>query len=389
MIRPQKRASKEVLPVNNILAILVVLFTITSVISSYNAYQNSKNTLQEMTGEVVTDGAQARLCVNKQPSIVQNCSAYATVGTGYYCDVDSIDPDNDTIVFNDNTSLFDIDTETGEIIFTPAAGDVGTHNILVTALDGKGCSNSNAFFIFTITISEVPGIIPPSGGGGGGSGGGGSDGEPAACTPLWDCTPWSSCRIDDTRTRTCYTLNNCPENKPPELEECIYILPPLPRKFKYSQFDFCDFDNEEECLRNVGIREDWFMTYKGTVYVLNFDSITDTGMEISIDDLRYISLGMKRIKPIDIDLDGADDFDLIYHSVSGVRGDVTGKLIRQVESVREKPVYIEVLPWWITALLVFVYNNACIIAFMVIILASIMIYTELMDRVEGKKQEKK
>ncbi|MBU2561313.1 MAG: hypothetical protein KKD17_03370 [Nanoarchaeota archaeon] len=377
--RERKTGRNQTLPTNNLFALIVLLFILSSVFSSYLTYNRSRQIVQELTGEVVTTEGKARLCVNKQPSINQSCNTTATVGVGYYCDVDATDPDNDTITFYDNTALFSIDPNTGEIIFTPAAGDAGTHSITITATDGKGCSNSNATISFTITIPAVPGV--PGGGGGGG-------GVTRECTPQWECTPWSTCRQDGTKTRTCYTLNNCPKDIPLEKESCIYVLPPAPREPKFKQFEFCDFDIEDSCTRNVGMNEDWLLTYRGKAGVMNFLRIDWEGIDVSIDDELLFSVGMKRIKPVDLDGDGVDDVEFIYHSTSAGRADVTGKRLSQLEVVRERPVYIQMLPWWLTATLIFVYNNACAILLIVIILAAVLIYAGIMRKMEEDKKKK-
>lgn len=46
------------------------------------------------------------------------------------------DPDNGLLTFSDNTSLFDIQPDSGIIIFTPQVGDTGISEIVVSATDG-------------------------------------------------------------------------------------------------------------------------------------------------------------------------------------------------------------------------------------------------------------
>lgn len=72
----------------------------------------------------------------------------------YYVHAD--DPDlltyeGDELTFTDNTTLFDIDSETGIINFTPQASDVGSHDINITVTDLAGLQDSR---ILTITIIE-------------------------------------------------------------------------------------------------------------------------------------------------------------------------------------------------------------------------------------------
>jgi uncharacterized protein YpmB len=371
-------SQKREIPANNLFAIIVLLFIASSALSSYLAYSNSRQIYQELTGKAL---AEARVCVNKPPTTYQNCSTTATIGVGYYCNVDGNDTDNDTLTFYDNTALFNIDATTGEIIFTPTAADAGAHSIIITASDGKMCSNSNATTAFTITIPGVPG---GSGGGGGGGGGGIS----AECSPQWECTPWSSCRQDRTQERKCYTLNNCPKDKPAEKQGCIYLLPPAPRKTGFKEYYLCNFDMEEECFASFGMREDWVYTYKGKDSTINLLRIDPEGVDVSIDDEILFSAPLERIKPIDVTGDKVNDFEYIPHTVSNGRVEMTVRLIKKVEVVVERPVYIEMLPAFIMAILIFVYNNACLIILMVIILAAMLTYSAIMRRVEEKNKKK-
>ncbi|MBS3149553.1 hypothetical protein J4455_02550 [Candidatus Woesearchaeota archaeon] len=60
-----------------------------------------------------------------------------------------------------------------------------------------------------------------SGGGGSGGGGGGSGGR---CRPDWDCTQYTSCTPQGTKTRICRDLENCrtTRDKPSESQSCTY-----------------------------------------------------------------------------------------------------------------------------------------------------------------------
>jgi len=386
--RARKERRTETIPFNNLIALLIIIFTINSVIASWVTYDNSRKVVQELTGEAITQEAQARLCVNKPLTIIQNCSPNATESTGYYCDVDVSDPDNDTITFSDNTTLFDIDSTTGEIIFTPNASDIGNYSILITADDGKGCANSYDTTSFNLTINESgagpgPGPGPPPGGGGGG---GGTGLPPKECSPQWECTPWSLCGPDARRTRTCYTLNNCPVDKPAEEEGCIYLLPPAPRAPREKTYEFCDFNTENECLRNVGPLEDWIITYDQHELILNIIGLYDSGIDATLDDAPF-SAGLKRIKEIDLDGDGAPDIELIVHSVEDGRTDITGRRIKQIEVVVERPVYIQRVPDSIAAPLMFVYSNACFILLLVMIMIAAISYFAVIRRAEEEKEQ--
>ena len=375
-MNPQKRESRDSLPTNNLLAIMIALFLVCSALSSYIAINNSRNIIEELTGQV---SAQARFCVNKPPTITQNCSTTATTGTGYYCKVTATDPDNDTITFYDDTTLFDIDQNTGEIIFTPVA--TGTYSIMLTANDGKVCSNSNATTTMQLTISAAGG----GGGGGGGTGGGGGS---TMCQPQWECTPWQICRSDGTTTRTCTTLNNCFKDKPAETQNCIYLLQPKPVKTKpgVKQFYLCDFDQKDECFSSFGTNEDWVYTYKGKDSIINIIGISQDGVDISIDDTNTFFVGLERIKAVDVTGDGIEDLEFILHRIVDNRAEITVNKIRQVEVTLEKPVYISRLPETIIIILMFVYNYMCLFMLLLMIIAAMLVYSIIMRKVENKQQ---
>jgi hypothetical protein len=377
--RRDARGEAETLPVNNIYALMVVLFILSSVFSSYLTYIKSRDVVQELTGEV---SAEAKVCINKGPSIGQNCSTTATVGVGYYCDVDASDPDNDTLLFSDNSGLFSIDANTGEIIFTPAAGDAGVHNIVVTVSDGKVCDNSEVNSSFTLTIQGVPG--PPPGPGGGGGGGGGGE-----CTPQWECTPWAPCRSDGTTTRTCYSLNRCFRDKPVETEGCIYVMPITPRKRIYPEYYLCNFDMVDECTESFGLREDWVYTYKQKNSTINIIGITQQGVDASIDDSLLLYAPLDRIKGVDVDGDDSFDFEYILHRIEHGRAVMTVRIIKKIEIVREKPIYVPGLPPPLPQILEFVYENACQVFLIVLILAAMLLYIEVMKRVDEEDQRRK
>jgi hypothetical protein len=376
MSHQKERRDRQAIPVNNLFAALIVMFMICSVLSSYAAYNRSRNITEELTGKV---SAEARFCVNKAPAIYQSCNTTATLGMGYYCKANATDPDNDTITFYDDTSLFAIDPNTGEIIFTPSTS--GTYNILLTAADGKGCSNSNATSLLTLTISG-------GGGAGGGGGGGGGGGVSAQCKPQWECTAWRICSPDGTTTRICTTLNNCLKDKPAESQGCIYLMPPAKKPREgVPQFYLCDFDQKDECFASFGMKEDWVYTYKAKDSTINIRNIAEDSADISIDDSILFISGLERIKAVDVTGDGVEDFEYILHRVVGGRAEMTVRKIKQVEVVVEKPVFIYRLPTIIIIILMFIYNYLCVFLLMLMMLAAMIVYGLIMRKVEDKNQK--
>ncbi|MBS3098407.1 tandem-95 repeat protein [Candidatus Woesearchaeota archaeon] len=87
--------------------------------------------------------------VNDAPAIGSfSPSTTAVVGETYDYDVNATDIDGDTITYYDNTTLFNINSATGIISFTPAIGDIGSHTINISASDGQ----LNDSKLFTLNV---------------------------------------------------------------------------------------------------------------------------------------------------------------------------------------------------------------------------------------------
>jgi hypothetical protein len=87
------------------------------------------------------------------------------VGEEFNLMVNAYDIDSENIYFYDNTSLFAIDTETGEISFVPVEDDEGTHEIEITVTDDT-YESSKMNFILVINASDkndTNGDIPENG----------------------------------------------------------------------------------------------------------------------------------------------------------------------------------------------------------------------------------
>jgi len=181
---------------NNQFALLATLFIIISI--SCNSLIFNLPSMSIITGEFAATG-NVNLCVNHAPVIDMTCGTSATVGTPYTCDVDATDYDNivtagiQSSTFSDGTSIFNINSATGVIQFTPVVGNVGAHTITIGVQDNSSCTNSDDSAILSLTVaagvvcgdgtcdatescSTCPadcGTCPAAGPGGGGGGGGG------------------------------------------------------------------------------------------------------------------------------------------------------------------------------------------------------------------------
>jgi hypothetical protein len=91
---------------------------------------------------------------NLQVKNLNSISLYAEQNHWFNETVMASDADGDNLVFMDNTSLFDIDYQSGEISFKPGDKDVGYHFINLTVSDING-TNSEDWINVKLTILNV------------------------------------------------------------------------------------------------------------------------------------------------------------------------------------------------------------------------------------------
>jgi len=83
-----------------------------------------------------------------------NQNAYSDIEFTY--DINATDLDSDTLTYYDNTTLFNINSETGIITDTPTESEKGTYTILITI--GDGTDNTTSTFDYTIIDKTPPAI---------------------------------------------------------------------------------------------------------------------------------------------------------------------------------------------------------------------------------------
>jgi hypothetical protein len=71
-------------------------------------------------------------------------------------DVNASDPDGDTLFFGDNTTMFQINSNTGVIYFTPVQNDVGNNSVLIWVLDGRGGIDWQVVNFEIIDVNDPP-----------------------------------------------------------------------------------------------------------------------------------------------------------------------------------------------------------------------------------------
>ena len=75
-------------------------------------------------------------------------------------DVNATDPDNDELTFGDNTTMFDIDPDTGFIYFAPIQNDVGNTSVLIWVMDEHGLIDWQVVIFEVIDTNDPPLLWP-------------------------------------------------------------------------------------------------------------------------------------------------------------------------------------------------------------------------------------
>ena len=71
-------------------------------------------------------------------------------------DVNATDPDNDDLTFGDDTTMFQINSITGLIYFTPVQNDVGNNSVMIWVLDSYGLLDWNVTNFEVIDVNDPP-----------------------------------------------------------------------------------------------------------------------------------------------------------------------------------------------------------------------------------------
>ena len=91
--------------------------------------------------------------VNDTPVLTAIGAQTAPQGSVFSYDTNATDADSgDTLTFSDNSTLFTINSSSGEFSFTPTNAQVGAYKINISVSDAAGLSDSE---IFTLTISNT------------------------------------------------------------------------------------------------------------------------------------------------------------------------------------------------------------------------------------------
>jgi len=157
--------------------------------------------------------ASITMCVNRPPTVEAISNETVSVGQTLLIFVNASDPNNQSVSFADNTSLFNV-SSTGNISYLALVGDVGVHDILITVTDNGTACNASASTSFHLTVL---GVSDEAGIGGGGGGGG------VGCTVRWQCAEYGQC-VAGRNERKCVNVGSCPgPSEKFEYQDCVEV----------------------------------------------------------------------------------------------------------------------------------------------------------------------
>ncbi|MEW5937316.1 MAG: PKD domain-containing protein, partial [Candidatus Thermoplasmatota archaeon] len=124
-----------------------------------NGIYNATLVVTDDNGYVASDTSMV-MVNNVAPMIESAQDQVVPQGVPFILNINATDVPADTLMFSDNTTLFDINPVTGIIQFTPTNSDVGIHFVKVMVTDDDGGSNSINFKITVLNTNDPPVIQP-------------------------------------------------------------------------------------------------------------------------------------------------------------------------------------------------------------------------------------
>ncbi|MDD5253642.1 MAG: hypothetical protein PHG05_00880 [Candidatus Nanoarchaeia archaeon] len=136
---------------------IYITLIIASILSTITIINESPLFIQQITGKPV---GTVGICVATTPSFshtLDNQTSY--VGYLFEYDINASATGSPTLFYEDNTSLFDIDSSTGLISFTPATEQIGNHSITIyvnnTICNKNNPSDTDEFLMEIIDASPI------------------------------------------------------------------------------------------------------------------------------------------------------------------------------------------------------------------------------------------
>jgi len=97
---------------------------------------------------------------NRAPVIDAIGNQTAIEDIAFSLTINASDPDGDSLTFSDNTTLFEIDSSTGLISFTPNASQVGVYQIQINATDNDNATGTATFWLNISEVNDAPYFDP-------------------------------------------------------------------------------------------------------------------------------------------------------------------------------------------------------------------------------------
>lgn len=143
---------------NNVLAVLALALIAVSCVNisiSFSFMKARQGTIEGMQ----TSSGLVMVCSSFIPQIEGATYHVIIQGQTYYYDFNATGENESTIVFGDNSTIFNIDGATGVVSFTAEKEDVGLHHCYISATESL-CSMSNSTYnIFNVTNLNDPPLL--------------------------------------------------------------------------------------------------------------------------------------------------------------------------------------------------------------------------------------
>jgi hypothetical protein len=109
-----------------------------------------------LAGKATEGSGQVSLCINHPPTIQAISNQSVDHNSMFTLQINATDSDNHSLVYYDNTTLFNISNSTGLINFTPTIVQIGNYSILITVRDYTSSCPANVSTAFNLNIYNLP-----------------------------------------------------------------------------------------------------------------------------------------------------------------------------------------------------------------------------------------
>ncbi|MCK4688651.1 MAG: hypothetical protein KAT66_11010 [Candidatus Lokiarchaeota archaeon] len=228
------------------LLIIVLSIVLFSIFSTFYTVKKTNNYLKLISSRSTQDTTQVSICFDVPLPVISSKEVFnISSGELFEYTVNATSPNNKTIYYYDNTTMFEINISTGLISFIPSSNDAGLNIIKITAAHeicpGTGSEMLLFLFIDWVVVPPVP-PLPDR-----------ITGPGVPCEENWVCGSWSECKNISSlsefkanltrllwaeynipiekcglQERLCIDRNSCRTTDYKPIERRICLLPELP-----------------------------------------------------------------------------------------------------------------------------------------------------------------